>query len=486
MKDHIRSDKKFAAKGSGPPHLPSGTAQNSDTEHSMDAKSQHVHMFAYVITIVASFGGVLFGYDDGVITVAELFLKKDFALNATTEELAISAVLVGAILGAFVGGKLSNAFGRKKTIIGLALLFIVGAALTVFAPNVWLFMLFRLLVGCSLAIGAIVVPIYISEMVPPSMRGSLVSVNQLAVTGGAAISYWISLAFAHAQLGWRPMFGSECVPALILACGMCFLPESPRWLASRGQWKQAEHILARVVGEEKDEELKAMHKALQQGKHASLREFFHTSLWVALLVGVCLAIFQQSVGINAISYYTPTIFKYAGFKSASTDILATTVVGIDGVIASILAIFLIDRIGRRPLLIGGFIAVAVTLIGMGGVFLLGTSQAGYLILICLLVYVLAYSIGIGPVFWLLTSELFPTRLRGAGSSIATVANWSADLLISISFLSLITWLGKPLTFWLYAIFAIGAVVFSWFLVPETKGKRLEQIEEYWENGRHWE
>jgi len=248
-------------------------------------------MFAYIITVIASFGGVLFGYDGGVMTVAELFLKKDFALNATTEELAISVLLVGAILGAPLGGKLSNAFGRKKTIIGLAVLFIVGAVLTVFAPNIWLFMLFRLLVGCSLAIGAIVVPIYISELVPPSMRGSLVSVNQLAVTSGVAISYWISLAFAHAHLGWRPMFGSECVPALILAGGMCFLPESPRWLASRGRWKQAKHVLARVVGGEKDEELKAMHKALQHGQHTSFGGFFLAGLWLVLLVGVWLAIF---------------------------------------------------------------------------------------------------------------------------------------------------------------------------------------------------
>lgn len=194
--------------------------------------------------------------------------------------------------------------------------------------------------------------------------------------------------------------------------------------------------------------------------------------------------FSARGGYQCDKLLRPTIFKYAGFKSASTDILATTVVGIDGVIASILAIFLIDRIGQRPLLSGGFIGVAVTLIGIGVIFVFGAGHAGYLILVCLLVYILAYSIGIGPVFWLLTSELFPTRLRAVGSNISTVADWSADQLISISFLSLITWLGKPLTFWIYTAFAIGAIIFSWFLVPETKGKRLEQIEEYWENGRH--
>jgi MFS transporter, SP family, galactose:H+ symporter len=453
-------------------------AQHHESQPGHSGKPSYAHI--YIFSAVAAIGGLLFGYDTGTISGAELLLRKDFALNPVTEELVVSAILIGAIVGAAVGGKLSDAIGRKLTTIVVAIIFAAGVILTALAPNLVFFIAFRMLVGLSLGIAALVVPVYISEIAPPAKRGSLVTFNQFAIAGGVPIAYWIDLACTHVHLSWRPLFGFEAIPAIVLGIAMLFLPESPRWLASKGRWNEAGQTLERLDVTRKDEDLKAMRKALQAGKHSSVSELFRTGLRKALIVGVGLAIIQQVIGSAAISYYTPTIFKYAGLKSSSTDILVTSIVAVDAVVAAIVAIFLLDRLGRRPLLFASLIGIIVPLAIIGVVFATGTSSAGYLVLICLLVYIFAYGIGIGPIFSLMCSAIFPTKLRGTGVSIATFANWLATLLVSISFLTLINHTGKPLTFWIYAILAIIGLVFCWFLVPETKGKTLEQIEEYWE------
>lgn len=440
----------------------------------------------YIFAIIAALGSLLFGYDTGLISGAELYLRKDFSLNPLEEELMVSATLVGGIIGAAVSGKLSNAISRKWSLIVVAILFVVGALLTTFAPNLVFFVAFRILVGFCIGVASMVTPVYITEISPSSKRGVLVTLSKLTLTASIPVAYGVDLAFAHAKLGWRPMFAVECIPGIIFALGMIFLPHTPRWLASKGHWDKAEAVLAHIAGPQKDEEMRSIRKALQAGKHASVRELFFTRLRMALIVGVGLAIFQQLIGEGAIAYYAPTIFRFAGFTLPSGDILATIITTIDSVIATIIALFLIDRFGRRPLLLISLAGIATTLAIVGIIFLFGASHtAGYLILICLLVYILAYGIGIGPIFALMCSEIFPTRLRGSGVSISFCLNWAATLLVSITFLSLITHLGNSLTYWLYGVFAIAAIAFCWFLVPETKGKNLEQIEEYWENGRHW-
>ncbi len=439
----------------------------------------------YGIAAVAALGGLLFGYDTGVISGAELFLQKDFALNSFTEELAVSSLLIGAIIGALVGGKLSDAIGRKKTLIVMAIIFAVGAILTSLMPNLVLFIFCRILVGFAIGVASFVSPMYIAEMAPPKLRGGLVTFNQLAVTIGIAISYWIDLAIANANLGWRPMFAVAAIPGIALLIGMLFLSETPRWLAGRDRWDEAEKALNYLSPQDKEAELKSIHEAVTGGSPPSIRTFFRTGLSLALVVGVGLALLQQFVGINTVIYYAPTIFGYAGFKSASGAILATSVVGVVNVIGTVIAILLLDRVGRRPLLLVGCVGMAIALVAMGIVFQIGPNNAGVLILIGLLVYIIAFAIGMGPVFWLLSSELFPTRLRGTGGSISTVANWAGNLLISITFLSLIDVIGKPFTFWLYALLAVIAFFFCWFLVPETNGRNLENIEGYWKNGRKW-
>ncbi len=462
------------------------TTQSSVHDDVNPSGKAHRPAAVYGIAAIAALGGLLFGYDTGVISGAELFLKKDFALTSFTEELAVSSILVGAIIGAAVGGRLSDAIGRKKTLITMAIIFAAGALLTSVMPNLVLFIVCRIIVGFAIGVASFVSPMYIAEMAPPKLRGGLVTFNQLAVTIGIAVSYWIDLAFASANLGWRPMFAVAAVPGIGLLIGMFFLSETPRWLAGRERWDEAEKALNYLAPEDKENELKSIRSAVKDGSAPSICTFIRSGLSIALVVGVGLALLQQFVGINTVIYYAPTIFGYAGFKSASGAILATSVVGVVNVLGTVVAILLLDRVGRRPLLLIGCVGMAAALAAMGVIFLIGPERIGVLILIALLVYIVSFAIGMGPVFWLLSSELFPTRLRGTGGSISTVANWAGNLLISITFLSLIDVIGKPFTFWLYALLAVGAFVFCWFLVPETNGKNLEKIEGYWKNGRKWE
>jgi MFS transporter, SP family, galactose:H+ symporter len=445
---------------------------------------------AILIAAIAALGGLLFGYDTGVISGAELFFTKDFHLSAGGEELAVSGVLIGAIVGAAVAGQIADALGRRLTLIIQAIIFGAGAILTSLAPNVIIFVIFRILIGFGIGAAAVVAPMFIAEMAPPAIRGALVSFDQLAITIGILVAYLVDLAFAAAGMGWRPMFAVAVVPAVILAVGMFFLSDTPRWLAGQGRWEEAQRTLARVIGAaEAEEELHGIRISLENEEAlpwiVRVRQLLRPGLRWALIVGVGLAVLQQFAGISTVIYYAPTIFEIAGFKTASTAILATSVVGVVNVVSTVIAIFLVDRLGRRPLLLIGAAGMMVMLTAIGFVFAIGPNKAAFLILACVILYIVSFAISMGPVFWLMSSEIFPNRLRGTGASISTGANWAANLLVSITFLSLLHAAGNALTFWIYAFLALVTLVFVWFIVPETKGKTLEQIEAYWRNGRHW-
>ncbi len=419
--------------------------QGRERRHATGATYSPRSLSVYFIAAVASIGGLLFGFDTGVISGALLFLKQSFALNATIQEIAVSAVLAGAIIGAIVAGRLNDALGRKKTLLLLAVIFTAGALFTAISPNLIFFLVCRVIVGLGIGAAASVVPVYISEIAPSRLRGALVTFNQLAVTVGIAVSYWVDLAFAHAGLGWAPMFASAAIPGIALFLGILLCPETPRWLASKGRWDEARAVIEHIKEEQLEQELADIRRSLsEERQQGGVRELFTPRLRVALIVGVGLAVFQQFVGINTVIYYAPTIFQQAGFASATSAILATSVVG--------------DNSGH----------------------------IGSLTLIALIIYILAFALSFGPVFWLMSAEIFPTRVRAAGASMSSFANWTANLLVSITFLSLIAALGAPVTFWLYAFFGVLAFIFSWILVPETKGRSLEQIERYWENGRQWD
>jgi SP family galactose:H+ symporter-like MFS transporter len=438
-----------------------------------------------VIAALSALGGMLFGYDTGVISGAILFIRQDFALSDFYVGLVVSAVLIGAVIGAAIGGDVSDHFGRRKVIIAAAVIFALGAVSTATVPDVTLLILGRIAVGVAIGIASEVTPLYISEMSPPRMRGSLVSLNQLAITIGIVVSYLVDFSLSAFQ-GWRYMLGLAAIPAIILGIGMLPLPDTPRWLVNHNEPDNARKVLKRIRSKDDVEgEVNEIQEGLKK-QRGGRAELFNPMVKPALMIGVSLAIFQQVTGINTVIYYAPTIFQFAGITSASSAILATVAVGVVNVIVTIVAILLLDRVGRRPLLLIGLAGMTFSLTLLGAVFFLPSllSSLGDLAVVGLMLYVASFAIGLGPVFWLLISEIYPLKVRGLAMSIASEANWGSNLIIALTFLTLVQVLGQSGTFWLYALVGVGAWIFAFLLVPETKGKTLEEIEEHWRKGLH--
>jgi SP family galactose:H+ symporter-like MFS transporter len=441
--------------------------------------------FVYVAAAISALGGMLFGYDTGVISGAILFIRKDFLLSPAQVEVVVSCVLVGALLGAIVGGVLADRFGRRRVIIVTAILFAAGAIETALAPSISLLIAGRIIVGTAIGVASFTTPLYISEVAPVNIRGRLVSINQVALTSGIVISYLVDYSLVAVQ-GWRWMFALATVPAIILAIGMFLLPESPRWLVSRNLIDSAQKVLIRIRGnKDVNVELEDIQKSLAV-QSGGWRDLFTPLIRPALIVGVGLAILQQITGINTVIYYAPMIFEFTGIKSASASILATVGVGLVNVVMTVVALVLVDRIGRRPLLLAGLSGMIVGLGVLGLAFFLPglSGSLGWIAEISLMLYVGAFAVGLGPVFWLLISEIYPLKIRGVAMSIATSANWGANLFVALTFLTLIQATGRSLTFWIYALVGVAAWLFTWFLVPETKGRSLEEIEAHWQAGKH--
>jgi sugar porter (SP) family MFS transporter len=434
----------------------------------------------YLATAVAALGGMLFGYDIGVISGAILFIKTEFSLTSGVEEVVVSAVLLGSLIGAMVGGMLADRFGRRRLLLATALVFGLGAIGAALAPGTAWLIAGRIVAGSAIGIASFVAPLYISEIAPVAIRGRLVSINQVALTVGIVISYLVDYAFAGAQ-AWRWMFAMALIPAAAFAIGLLFIPDSPRWLAARGQLAQARAVLKRIRDpKEVEGELGRIQQsaAQQQGQWS---ELFRPMLRPAMIVGVGLAIAQQLTGINTVIYYAPTILRFAGLSSASVAILASVGIGVVNVVLTLVAMQLIDRIGRRPLLLVSLAGMTLSLIVLGMSFALPqlSGRLGWIAVSSLMFYVGSFAVGLGPVFWLVLSEIYPLRIRGRAMSLGTVANWSANLVVALSFLTLTQVLGKSATFWMYAAISIGAWLFAFFLVPETKGRTLEEIEAHW-------
>lgn len=448
-------------------------------------KDKKGNRFVYVAALFSALSGLLFGYDTGVISGAILFIKNQFMLTAFTEGVVVGSVLVGAIIGAAMGGDLADRYGRKKMIIVAGLIFALGALGTAEVPDVMLLIVGRIAVGIGIGIASEVAPLYISEISPAKIRGSLVSLNQLALTIGIVVSYLVDYALSGAA-AWRYMLGLAAIPAAILVIGMNFVPNTPRWLLRQNRVKEAKAVLRRIRSQNDiDKEVRDIQKALGQQK-AGRAELFNPLVMPALVIGIFLAIFQQITGINTVIYYAPTIFQSAGFASASSAIFATVAVGIVNVVMTIVAIILMDRVGRRRLLLVGLAGMVGSLIALGLAFYTaGSSHAiGYIAAISLMAYVGFFAIGLGPCFWLIISEIYPLKVRGLAMSLASDANWGANLVVALIFLTLINMLSRPGTFWLFAVFGIVAWVFVYRLVPETKGKTLEEIESHWRSGKH--
>ncbi len=445
----------------------------------------NANRFVYLATAVAALGGMLFGYDVGVISGAILFVKKDFSLSPGLEEVVISSVLLGSLIGAIAGGVLADRWGRRRLLIITASVFGIGAIGAALSPDTGWLIVARILAGAAIGVASFVAPLYISEIAPVAIRGKLVSINQVALTSGIVVSYLIDYAFAGVG-AWRWMFAMAVVPAAAFGVGLLFIPESPRWLVGRGLADKARAVLARIrTPDQVEAEFAQIQQSAQQQKE-NWAELLSPALRPAMIVGVGLAIAQQITGINTVIYYAPTIFKFAGLSSASVAILASVGVGVVNVILTVVAMQLIDRVGRRPLLLISLAGMSLSLIVLGLAFKLPQLSAslGWIAVTSLMLYVGSFAVGLGPVFWLVLSEIYPLRIRGRAMSVGTVANWIANLIVALSFLTLTHLMGKAATFWLYGIVSIGAWLFAFFLVPETKGKTLEQIEAHWRAGKH--
>jgi sugar porter (SP) family MFS transporter len=440
--------------------------------------------FVYVAAAFAALGGLLFGYDTGVISGAELFFKNDFVLSTFALEVIVSGVLAGAAVGALAGGRLADLFGRRKLLIATAIIFAAGAILCAIAMSATALIVGRIIVGLGIGLSSGTVPVYISEVSPANARGWQVSLFQLAITIGILLAYVVDYAFSKSE-GWRWMFGLAVVPAVIFAMGMLYLPESPRWLAMRGNRDRARSVLMRIRGASNvDAEMGEVDETIQLSKdRGAISDLLTPSLRPALIVGIGLAMFQQVTGINTVIYYAPIILQTAGISSASGAILATAGIGVVNVLMTIVSMRLIDRIGRRPLLLTGIAGMVVTL----GVLSLSfhiSVQSGtlaWVAVISMMGYVASFAISLGPIFWLLISEIYPLKVRSSSEGLAATFNWGSNLVVTLTFLSLVRWMGASQTFLLYALFAVAAWIFSYNFVPETKGRTLEEIERFWQH-----
>jgi len=438
--------------------------------------------FVYVAAAFAGLGGLLFGYDTGVISGAELFLRQEFALSSFALEVIVSGVLAGAAVGALVGGRLADLFGRRTLLIVTAIIFALGAIVCAVAGSPAVLIAGRIVVGLGIGLSSGTVPVYISEVAPPASRGWTVSLFQLAITVGILLAYLVAYAFAAIQ-GWRWMFGLALIPAGVFGLGMVFLPESPRWLVKRGDIASARTVLQKIRGAAAVEhELREIQGSLELAtEQGGLADLWHPSLRAALLVGLGLAVFQQVTGINTVIYYAPIIIQSAGIPSASGAILTTAGIGLVNVLMTVVSMWLIDRVGRRPLLLIGIAGMVVTLSILGLSFQVSAHNGAFawVAVVCIMLYVASFAISLGPIFWLLISEIYALRVRSSAEGLSATFNWGSNLVVSVTFLTLLEKIGASRTFWLYALLAVGAWIFSYYLVPETKGRTLEEIEGFW-------
>lgn len=435
--------------------------------------------YVYMVSSIAAITGLLFGFDTGIISGALLFIEKDFVISTELKEMIVSSVLLGAMIGSPVSGRLTDRFGRRKLMLITAGLFIAGTMIAALAVNVYGIIAGRLFIGFAIGMGSYTAPLYIAEIAPFELRGGLVTLNQLAITIGILCSYLINYAFTNIDGSWRWMFGIGFIPALLLCLGMFFLPESPRWLVRQHLPDNAKKVLRQLRGtDDVDEEINDIQKSLNM-RQTSFREIFSPWVLPVLLLGAMMGLIQQVTGINTIIYYAPTIFQLAGFEDASSSILATVGIGVVNVLSTIAAIFFLDRLGRRPLLLTGLAGMGITLAGLSLAFYIGADSPmlRWIAMGCTFLYIICFAFSLGAMLWLLVSEIFPLEVRATAMSVAILSCWFWNFVVSATFLTLLNAYGPSLTFLGYTIMCGFSLVFCYYKVPETNGVTLEQIEE---------
>ncbi len=424
-------------------------------------------------------GGILFGYDTGVVGGVLPNISKDFGLDSPfLKGLVVAILLAGAAVGAIVAGRVADQLGRRRTILLTSVVFVVGLLMSSLAPTLWVFWISRFVIGLGVGSTSFVVPLYIGEIAPPERRGGLVSLNQLSVTIGILVSELVAYGLSgHGD--WRVSVGLALLPAVVLGLGIVREPESPAWLVRQGREDDAREVL-RTLRDEQDaieEEIASVKDVAREESKGSIGDLVDRRLRPALILGVTLAVIQQITGINTVIYFAPTVLQEAGLGS-SASLLALVIVGVTNVVMTVLAVRYLDRVGRRPLLIWGMVGMIIGIGALAATFAIGLTGSGAVFAtIALAFYVGSFAISLGPIVWLLIAEIFPLRVRGQAASIATMANWLANLAVAVSYLSIISWIGRTGTFALYGVVTVLSLVYVIAKVPETKGMTLAKIEE---------
>lgn len=425
---------------------------------------------------IAALAGLLFGYDTGIISDSIVFIQMWFHLSTIMTEIVVAVVLLGAMTGAIFSAKIVNVIGRRTILEIDAIVFTVTTLVSALAPNVWVFILGRLGVGFAIGLACYVVPLYISELAPAKMRGALVAKNTMAVTGGIFFSYIIGYLLSPLE-SWRLMLVLGVVPAIILWIAVRRLPESPRWLVKSGRIEEARKLLyeTRDSLKEADEEVRGIEESLRETS-SSWRELLAPGLRKVLWIGVVLAAVQQVTGINTILYYAPLLFRSFGFESVSSLMLLTLAVGLINFLMTVFVMLRVDHLGRRVLLLWGLLFMAISHLILALSLQGSSSLAIWVTIISLVTFVAAYAGSIGSIFWIVIAEIYPLHVRGLAMGLASSVNWAINLLITVTFLSLIEVLGTSHTFFGYGILCLLSYGFCYYYLPETAQRSLEEIE----------
>lgn len=430
------------------------------------------------VALVAAIGGVLFGYDTGVISGALLFIEEEFHLSPMTSGVVVSSILVGAMAGAMAAGPLADRYGRRRVLIGASLLFLSGAGVAALAPSALVLVAARVVLGVAIGAASNLVPLFIAEISPAHLRGRLVALNQLMITLGIVLAYLANYLLAPVVHEWRWMFAVAAVPSMLFGVGMALLPETPRWLILRGEPELARTVLARLRGAtEVDGELEGIARTVwDPDGTARPRDLLASGARRALVAGVGLQILGQASGVNTVIYYAPTIFESSGFGTSSA-ILATVGIGVVNVLMTFVGMAAIDRFGRTRLLASGAATMAAALAVLATVLATGNGGATSWIAVgCVAVYIAAVAATLNVVVFVIPSELYPLRIRGTAMSVTMFSNWAMNFLIALTFVTLLDAFGGSATFALYAGLCATLALFALRYIPETRNRSLEDIE----------
>ena len=435
--------------------------------------------FVAWIAVLAALGGFLFGFDTGVVGSAEPYFSKALHLGSFGESWVVGSLLLGAVAGAALAGWTAEALSRKWTKCMAGCVFTVAALGSAFCPDVEWLCVARFVLGLAVGTASFVAPMYIAEQSPKALRGGMTAFNQVMIAFGILVAYLSDYALSGMPNNWRWMFAVEAIPGAALALAMVFVPHTPRWLIEVDRTEEARSVMSRTRPEaDVDAEVDDISKVSSAQRHTSVRDLFGPRLRPFLLVGLVMAILQQAVGINAVIYFGSTILKFMGH---TTDVAVYDAIslGIVNFVAALVAALLLDWVGRRKLMIVGTAVTVAALAALGWYFSTGTSfehADAWVGLVCVLVFLAGFELSLGPVFWLIISEIYPLRIRSKAMAVATMVNWAFNFLVSYFFLTMTQTLGRDGTFWLFGFFALCALVFSVTKVPETKNRSLEEIE----------